>query len=127
MAIKDILRLDSGDEFILFIPPFNKNDKKVWRDTSNTVLGLMRRIIMSPFANTTTAQERETGWNKHLCTRQRERDGTFGYEFNVRVVAYPSRDLVEKDDLPTASVDYLVDPASGAGLTLELLIMTTYT
>ena len=121
LAIKDILRLDSGDEFILFIPPFNRNDKKVWSDTSKTVLGLMKRIIMSSFSKTTTPQDREIGWQNHLRTRQRERDGSFGYEFNVRVIAYPSRDLIEMDSLPSSSVDYLVDPASGAGLTLELL------
>ena len=121
LAIKDILRLDSGDEFILFLPPFNKNDKKVWRDTSNTVLGLMRRIIMSSFSKTTTPQERDAGWKNHLISRQRERDGNYGYEFNVRVAAYPSRDFIEKESLPTESVEYLVNPASGAGLTLELL------
>ena len=121
LAIKDILRLDSGDEFILFLPPYNRNDNKLWRETSDTILGLMRRIIMQPYAKSTTPQDRDIGWTKHLSTHERERDGNIGYEFNVRVVAYPSRDHIQKDSLPASSVDYLVDPASGSGLTLELL------
>ena len=51
----------------------------------------------------------------------KERDGGVGYEFNVRVHAYPSRDYLEKESLPTNSIDHLVNPASGAGVTLELL------
>ena len=119
--MKEILRLNTGDEFVLFIPPHNRKDDKAWSESSKAILGMMKRIIMSPFVNKSTASDRETGWNKHLRSRERERDGDVGYEFNVRVHAYPSRDYLEKESLPVSSVDHLINPASGAGITLELL------
>ena len=121
LTLEEILRLHTRDEFILFLPPYNRNDNKAWRETSNAVLGLMKRVVMAPYQNTHSSQDRDVGWFNHLNSRRKERDGAFGYDFNIRVVAYPERDSIEKDNLPESHLNHLMNPTTGAGITVELM------
>lgn len=59
LSILEFLQLSVGDEFILFLPPFNKNDNPVWEEVGDRANKNMRQIIMAPFAKQGTVAERD--------------------------------------------------------------------
>ena len=81
----------------------------------------MKRIVMAPYQKTHSSQDRDIGWFNHLTNRRQERDGAFEYDFNCRVVAYPERDSIEKINLPDSHLNHLMNPTTGAGITVELM------
>ena len=91
MAIKDILRLASKDECVIFVPPYNKNDDCLWKKCAADVMDQMKRIILAPYLKTSTKEEREAAWEQHLKQREVKRDGSVGYEFHVRVSSFAER------------------------------------
>jgi hypothetical protein len=121
LTILEFLKLSVGDEFILFVPPFNKNDKPVWKEVGDSVTNNMRQIIMAPFAKQGTVNERDSAWKKHLLSREVPRDGSAGIEYGVRVCSYPERSHLNINNPPDHEIRYLTNPSVAIGMKLELI------
>jgi hypothetical protein len=120
LRIAEILRLRVNDEFILFVPPENKNNPAEMRSTREYILDRMQRMITQTFAKTTTTEEREIYFEQELKAREVEREGRIGHEFHVRILAYPERDQMSIDRLPTHELNFLLNPQTGVGITVQL-------
>lgn len=49
------------------------------------------------------------------------RNGRDGYEFHIRVLAYPERSVSELDPIPTGEKNHLVLPQTGVGVPIQLI------
>lgn len=121
LRINEIIRLRCHEEFILFIPPTSKNDPPEVKSSREGLLRQMRRIVMAPYMTSSTPQQRELLWNKHLEKRQVQREGNDGYEFNVRVHSYPERFTMDRPSIPPGELKYLLNPVTKSGFFLELM------
>ena len=127
MRIADVLRLRVNDEFILFVPPENKNNPDEMRSTREYILDRMRRMITQTFAKSTTKEERDVYFEQELKAREVEREGRVGHEFHVRILAYPERDQMSIDRLPPHELNFLLNPQTGVGITVQLIGYNTTT
>ena len=121
LSILEFLQLSVGDEFILFLPPFNKNDNPVWEEVGDRVNKNMRQIIMAPFAKQGTVAERDAAWKKHLLSREAPRDGAAGLEYHTRLCSYPERSQLNINNPPEHEIRYLTNPSVAIGMQLELI------
>eukprot|EP00956_Cyclotella_meneghiniana_P018450 scaffold30718_cov36-Cyclotella_meneghiniana.AAC.2 len=121
LSIDEFIRLGCEDEFVLYIPPTSTKDAPEVKAMREDILMQMKRIVMSPFQKSTTTEERDAGWKKHLERRQYNRDGNPGYDFVVKVVSYPERSIMDRPSIPPSELKYLLNPVTKAGLTLELI------
>jgi hypothetical protein len=121
LRISEILRLRVKDEFILFVPPENKNNPAEMCSTREYIIDRMQRMITQTFSKSTTAAEREAYFEEELKAREVEREGRVGHEFHVRILSYPERDQMSVDRLPSHEINFLLNPKTGVGITVQLL------
>ena len=120
LPIGEFIRLGCEDEFTLYIPPTSAKEPPEVKSLRDDLLLQMKRIVMASFQKTTTPEEREAGWQKHLQSRQFDRHGNDGYDFNVKIVTYPERPVMDRPSIPPSELKYLLNPVTKAGMTLEL-------
>ena len=123
MSIEEFIRLGCEDEFVLFISPTFTKDPPEVKAMREDILMQMKCIVMSlsPFQKSTTTEECDAGWKKYLERRQYDRDGMPGYNFVVKVVSYPECSIMDRPSIPPSKLKYLLNPATKAGLTLDLI------
>jgi hypothetical protein len=119
--MKDIVRLRVSDEFVLFIPPENKKSPSELKETREQLLNRFKKIITYDFVNTTTPAKRESYWDAELLSRELPRDGQVGHEFHVKVISYPERDQMSRSPMQGSEINYLLNPQTGVGLSVQLL------
>eukprot|EP00956_Cyclotella_meneghiniana_P033008 scaffold92750_cov52-Cyclotella_meneghiniana.AAC.1 len=120
LPIGEFIRLGCEDEFTLYIPPTSSKESPEVKSLREELLLQMKRIVMASFQKNTTPEEREAGWQKHLQSRQFDRHGNDGYDFNVKIVTYPERPVMDRPSIPPSELKYLLNPVTKAGMTLEL-------
>ena len=76
LQIKEIIRLQCQEEFILFIPPTSKDDPPEVKSSRDGLLRQMLRIVLAPHVTSSTPQQRDLAWNKHLKKHKVNREGT---------------------------------------------------
>jgi hypothetical protein len=83
------------DEFILFVPPENKNNPAEMRSTREYILDRMLRMITQTFTKTTTAAKRDACFEEELKAREVDQEVCVGHEFHVRILSYPGREQID--------------------------------
>ena len=103
VQIKEIIRRRCQEEFILFIPPTSKDYPPEIKSS--------RDIVLAPYVLTSsTPQQRDLAWKKHLEKRKVQHEGNEGYEFNVRIHSYPEHSTMDQPSLPPGELKYLLNP-----------------
>ena len=110
IQIKEIIRRRCQEEFILFIPPTSKDYPPEVKSSRDGLLRQMRLIVLAPYVTSSTPQQRDLAWKKHLEKHKVQREGNEGYEFNVRIHSYPEHSTMDRPSLPPGELKYLLNP-----------------
>ena len=121
LRMDELVRLRHLDEVIILIPPSNRKDPKPFRKVCDATLNKMRNIVVYNYRNSTTAGAWKRYFEKELEHRRVDRNGHVGYEFHVRVLAYPERARMELDPIPEGEKNNLLLAETGVGVTVQLL------
>jgi hypothetical protein len=119
--MKEIVCLRVSDEFVIFIPPENKKSPLELKETREQLLNRFKKIVTYDFSKTTKPAERESYWEAELRSREIARDGQVGHEFHVKVISYPERDEMSRSPMQGSEINYLLNPQTGAGLSIQLI------
>ena len=121
LRISELVRIGYREDFIVYIPPTNKNDPQPLRKAYDDAREKMKNMVLYDHKKNTTTAERDLYWERELKTRGVKKYGGVGHEFHVRVHAYPERARLEMDPIPNSEMKHLLLPETGVGITLQLL------
>ena len=114
LRLHQVLRLRCGDLFTMLVPSMEGRQDRRAVEVRRKVLGCVRGIISEWTPN--NADEPVD----HFIDRQLDgaklcRGGKVVHSFNVRLLSYPERYMMEQTPMPNSEINYLLEPNKPGG------------